>query len=1649
VATRTFLFVDQVGSTEQLTLLGDATAHGIRRALFDLLRQATEVAGGQEVDFTGDGLFCAFDGAAEAVDAAVAMQQLAWSFNGRRPEAHRVSIRAGLNSGEPLESEGGGYFGTAVVVAARLCSAAVAGQVLVSALVRGLVEPRGVHVFEPVGRLDLKGVPVPVEASAVAWTPDARRAPLPRPLVAARTPWFVGRRLELAAVEAAWERAAAGERPLVALSGDHGAGVTCLAAEAAALLHARGASVWAGHGQGPEARLAPWAEAVAEWAAAVPRAELRLALGDRAGDLLRLVPGLADLVPRLPPPPAVDPAAELYLIADALDDLVARWSAIEPLVVVLDSLEEADAGTLTVLRRLASSTRGGRVLLIAGYEPSSVGTPRVLAALQEAAPTADLRLGGLAEGDVRGLVEAVTGEPVGSASLRAVLAESEGSPYFVLEMARSLRERGLAEQVQERVDRAGELRIDLRLQREEITLALRELDQVRESGAARSPVRLDPDGTPPVPGSSPYPGLLAFTAADADAFAGRDALVAEMVAALVSARWLAVVGPSGSGKSSAVRAGLLPALARGALPGSAGWTTAVCTPGPDPVAGLARALTGHGPTDEATARLEHEPLAALVPEPVADRRVVLVVDQFEELWTTAPPAARDRVVDLLVEAATAADPRVLVVVCLRADHYGPTAAHPGLARLMAESQVLVSPMTTGELRAAVEQPARLAGWVLEPGLAQAVVDDVRGEPGALPLLSTAMLETWERRRGRSLTLAGYAETGGARGAIAALADATLDELSPGDREVARRLLLRLATPTAEGTDVARPARLAELAVDEPTRRVLGRLAERRLVTVGGSTVQVAHEALLREWPRLRRWLEADRDGRRLHLQIASAATDWAASDRDDGVLLRGARLAAAEDWRVDHAPELTAAEQEFLSASVRARHRQVRRLRGLTGVLVVLLVGALVAGVLAVARGREATARATEATARGLAAQARSLAATRLDTALLLAVEGWRRAPSLDTEGGLLTALDAARHLRGYREELPPDPLDTELSADGATLAVLTASGDVQLYDPATWRPRGDPLVRGVQAPGYLEFAGSGELLAYGDAAGGHLVDVTNGEAAGPALGGGPFTRVVFGPADAVVGVDGGSTPAVFRVTDPRTGAVRAELAAETGALRPGAAELAVALPGPETVLQRASLDGTPIGDPVQLPGGGGTSLRYTPDGDRLVVLTVDGITLAVDADTLAPLGPPIGGETGRLVMDADVSPDGEWVALAADDGSVRVASTRDGSVRASMAGLGQTAPVAFLDDHRLLALVPGRSVEYDVDDLTPVGRSAELGHPLSRLLPVPGGDRALAGVGRELVEVDPSGRVTPTGIELPVELEGPMALSPDGRRVAALGYPPGSHYLQDNVVEPDGILVVADRRTGEVLVQTAVAGDEGVPVEGAAAFSPDGRQLAVGTWGGVLTVLDSGTGKVLVERRTDVSALRGLLWSPDGDVLYASGGDGVLRFLDPATGQPEAEVPLTPGQAVNAITAVPGTALLAATGDTGQVFLVDTEHRAVVGEPLASEATQLLALAASPDGSRLAATSWDGALRLWDRASGRALAPPLAGHAAFTRAVVWSAADQLLTGSFTGTLIAWDLAPAHWVDRACTLAGRDLTRAEWTRYLPDEPYRRTCSAGR
>ncbi len=296
----------------------------------------------------------------------------------------------------------------------------------------------------------------------------------------------------------------------------------------------------------------------------------------------------------------------------------------------------------------------------------------------------------------------------------------------------------------------------------------------------------------------PFKGLATFEVADADYFFGRERLVAEIVARLAGTTLLGLVGPSGSGKSSTLRAGLLPALAGGVLPGSEAWRQVVLRPGEHSLAELERALDGVG----------------------GDERLLLAVDQFEELFTS-PGDHEQRVsyMDALVRAAHRSDGRVVIVLAVRADYYGACAAHPGLARLLGESHVLVGAMRRGELAQAIAEPARKVGVVVERELVTKLVDDVAGQAGGLPLLSTSLLELWQRREGRLMRLAAYERTGGVDGAVARLAEDAYGRLSEDEQRTARRILLRLA-----GSEEARggcaPARSARRA-RSPARRAGG------------------------------------------------------------------------------------------------------------------------------------------------------------------------------------------------------------------------------------------------------------------------------------------------------------------------------------------------------------------------------------------------------------------------------------------------------------------------------------------------------------------------------------------------------------------------------------------------------------------------------------------------------------------------------------------------------------------------------------------------------------------------------------------------------------------------------------------------------------
>ena len=325
-----------------------------------------------------------------------------------------------------------------------------------------------------------------------------------------------------------------------------------------------------------------------------------------------------------------------------------------------------------------------------------------------------------------------------------------------------------------------------------------------------------------------------------------------------------------------------------------------------------------------------------------DGRLLLAVDQFEELFT-ACRSDGERLVFAETLARAAADPegRAVVVVALRADFYGRFAAYPGLAERLGGNHVLVGPMQASELRRVVELPAGRVGLRVESELTDALIADVEGEPGALPLLSTALLELWQKQQDNTLTLAAYRESGGVHGAVARLAEGTYARIPDERKPLVRAIMLRLVGEGEGEALVRRRAPLAELDLErnDDVADVLACWPTAVSSRCRRGSVEVAHEALLREWPRLSEWIEEDAEGRRLRRHITQAATEWEAAGRDQGELYRGARLAAALDWTAEHALDVNELEREFVTESREASEKETRRVRRINRRLRGLLFG--------------------------------------------------------------------------------------------------------------------------------------------------------------------------------------------------------------------------------------------------------------------------------------------------------------------------------------------------------------------------------------------------------------------------------------------------------------------------------------------------------------------------------------------------------------------------------------------------------------------------------------------------------------------------------------------------------------------------------------
>ncbi len=1143
---------------------------------------------------------------------------------------------------------------------------------------------------------------------------------------------------------------------------------------------------------------------------------------------------------------------------------------------------------------------------------------------------------------------------------------------------------------------------------------------------------------------------------------------------------MTVVGPSGSGKSSLVHAGLVPALRRnGALVVS-------MVPGVDPMLELRSALrrvatAADEGTIDACLRTPGG-LTAVAGELVGtEGRLVLVVDQFEELWTlTADRVTRERFAELLAQVGDA-PASLRVVATLRADQYDLPLQHPALGPVVSDSTFAVTPMSASELHDAIVVPAERVGVRFEPHLVPTMVDDVVSRPGALPLLQFALTELFEQRRNATITSQAYEELGGIGGAIARRAETLYDATPPDRRADVRRLFTQLVTAGDDADDLRRRATLEELS-DVAPGVIEAYRSSRLLVTdhhpvTREPTIEVAHEALLREWPRLVAWIDEDRDVLRVRRGLSMVSAEWHADPVDESTLWRGTHLAAADD--VARSLKLTQGEQEFLQASheladrerrraddqAAAQVRQNRRLRRVLAATAVLLVAALLAGAFALQQRRRSDRNAATATQARLLADSRSLASTDRDVALLLAAEAARREPGVASANALATALltDAAFLRYEGEPEAPRATLNSSLRAgdapafspDGTQLAVPdSAAKVVRIVDVVTGNLERElpfPVVSYRSSLRGVEWLSDGMLVLFAaaDIVG---IDATTGAVrlAAQALNGTLTSWAVSADGRRAALVNDSTGSPTVTVVDLRSGEVLVRAPAPccttTPPIGPGGVETiltgAVAWRGED--LYVASGSGTieqwdpETGQRLRTLGSGfptPVSVRFVADGATLVVsgATADGAAqlMAYDADT------------GQAVWDAPqpvagtITDDPRHAAVIVADpyvtGVLRRFDLASGAPDAERFDTQTGPPCVAVSSSDGRYLAAGSCARSRLALWSLGGGGAAFRHLTDSRLAVGGPifnrDGSYAVLSAIDGELDPSG---PTELDLTtgnlIHVDPPsgylpsMAFTPD-YHLAVVTQDAHVAYSVDEVAQPSEPFAIGppspSRLRGE-LAATDQLGDLVV-----VRYRGDAHRLWV-------------TPDVHRSDEVAIDYVPGTIGSfaisPDGERLLVGGTEGVRvygladgRLID----QPFAGYQLATDKQRQ---------VLAVSGLDGTIVLRDATTLGPRGSGIAAPPGSDVALA--PDGSLLEVVDASRHLRLYDVATQAPIGPPIDLGDGSDSEILPHGDSMLLQRD--GAIVELSLDPRTWLDRACVAAGRNLTVEEWATYVGGSP-RATC----
>ncbi len=1224
-------------------------------------------------------------------------------------------------------------------------------------------------------------------------------------------------------------------------------------------------------------------------------------------------------------------------------------------------------------------------------------------------------------------------------------------------------------------------------------------DAARELAFQRA---LDPAATGALETRNPYKGLRAFAEDDAEDFFGRESLAEHLVERLAQTRFLAVVGPSGSGKSSVVRAGLVPRLRAGALPGSERWHVAEMFPGAYPLEELEAALlrVGDKPPAGLLEQLERDETGLLraVKQLLTDdeSELVLVLDQLEEVFTLVEDEGRrTHFLALLERAVTDPHARLRVVVTLRADFYDRPLLYSGFAELLRDYVEALVPLRAEEFERAIAGPAERVGARFEPGLLAELVTDVSDEPGALPLLQYALTELYERREGTTLTRDAYRAIGGVSGALAGRAEEIYGGLGEPAQEAARQVFLRLVTLGEGAEDTRRRVERTELASMEVDQAALEEAIQEfgawRLLSfdrdprTGTPTIEVAHEALMREWARFRRWIDSGREEVRLHRRLASAAREWEEADREPSYLLRGSNLAQFELLAGESTIALTELEREFVEASTAAnelelarQRRQNRRLRVLLAGAVALLVLAVVAGALALVSRSNAQHEAKVGLGRQLGAEA--VSTPRIDLAMLLARESLNLDRSPQTEGTLLATLLRTPAVIGtFTTPIQDRPQDVQVSPDGRSIAAIMNNGVMRVYSTRTHLQTSHfPAANFVYA--YVPSSGdlfTGDPKSFSNFL---LVDPRTGRKLRTFTVSKLWQTTRTSPIESlVVSRDGrfayflyslrpdGSGPAYVEEWQldrggpshlVRLGGVGMVAAtalsgdrlivatyrriltwnAKTGAIRSVAGptftptEFVNAAISPNgRILAYGLGDGTvhffDIAKDKTIDGLGAHSapvqrIAFSPDSQTAVSTGDDGITIVWNPHTGQPIE-RLTGHTGR-VLSADFSPDGESLYTAGLDGTILQYDLRGTGRFGSPFALGQVS--------------------------TPADPSSAL--PDKTLLAISPNGRLFAASA-----VNNTGESVST-IELysvsPLRRVGTIPL-PKNRLVGAGAWAGGNRFL---VGADHGLVQPWDVRGGKPrpgaalhglspwqvrAVATSAGGRVIAAVDGRPGrFQQEAGELAVwrdGRLVGGKTLKLSGFGDA-VALTTDASTAAVAADAPPGRPVH-------VLIVDALTGRVERTITVKHASgSVTALAFAPDGTL--ATGNwSGIVNLWNPRTGASIGHPTLVAPAPVASISFSADGQTFATSGGSsGGTSIWGTATQQQLGSNFPGGAGQWGSVAYTPDSRYLITVFgDGTAFRWPVSVEAWKAHACQVAGRNFTTEEWSRFVGGRSYSRVC----